>query len=204
MGCSIQQTTDNGYIVAGMTWSFGNGIYLIKTDINGNQQWQKIFGHGAGDQGFSVKQAIDGGYIVTGRMESSGAGKSDVFLIKTDSQGNLLWQKTFGGTDYDQGNSVQQTSDGGYIVAGGTSSFGAGAGDVYLIKTDSNGDLMWEKTFGGMDYDVGLCVDQTSDGGYIVAGVTYSFGTSNDIYLVKLASERTAVTAVSPSLWILY
>ncbi len=185
VGCSIQQTTDGGYIIAGYTDSFGAGgdVYLIKTDPNGNQEWQKTFG---GDVGYSVQQTSDGGYIIAGYTSSFGAGKIDAYLIKTDPNGNQEWQKTFGGSDLDFGNSVQQTSDGGFIIAGTTYSFGDLNGDVYLIKTDPNGNSHWQKTFGESDGDGGDSVQQTSDGGYIIAGRTRSFGAGEaEVYVIK-------------------
>ncbi len=188
-GYSVQQTSDGGYIIAGETYSFGYDVYLIKTDSNGNSQWQKTFGSSDYDWGNSVQQTSDGGYIITGGTYSFGAGYSDVYLIKTDSNGNSQWQKTFGGSNSDWGYSVQQTSDGGYIIAGATSSFGAGDFEVYLIKTDSSGISQWQRTFGGSDWDSGNSVQQTSDGGYIIAGGTYSFGAGNgDVYLIKTDS----------------
>ena len=106
-----------------------------------------------------------------------------------------VWEKTFGGTSEDYGNSVQETSDGGYIIAGHTYSFGAGGGDVYLVKTDSSGNLVWEKTFGGANWDVGYSVQVTGDGDYIIAGRTYSFGAGGlDVYLVKVDGARQRVT----------
>jgi len=145
----------------------------------------KTFGGSDYDRVYSVQQTSDGGYIVAGYTRSFGAGGYDVFLLKTDASGNLRWAKTFGGSDWEGASSVQQTSDGGYIVAGYTYSFGAG-GDAFLLKTDASGNLQWAKTFGGSDYEFAFSVQQTSDGGYIVAGGTYSFGAgSYDVFLLK-------------------
>jgi hypothetical protein len=186
---SVQQTSDGGYIVVGSTNSFGAGssdAFLIKTDANGNVQWVKAFGGTAEDGASSVQQTSDGGYILAGYTNSFGAGDYDVFLIKTDASGNVQWTKTYGGGNYDDASSVQQTSDGGYIVVGTTYSFGAGYSDVFLVKTNVSGNLQWAKTYGGTDYDWASSVQQISDGEYIVAGITASFGAGiDDILLVK-------------------
>jgi hypothetical protein len=186
---SVQQTLDGGYIIAGSTQSFSAGFedfYLIKTDSLGNEVWSQVFGGGGGDDGRYVRQTSDGGYVMTGRTMSYGAGYYDVWLIKTDESGNLIWSQTYGGGDADEAWSVQQTSDGGYIIAGSTVSYGAGSEDVYLIKTDESGNQIWSQTFGGSNVDNGYGVVQTSDGYYLVTGYTRSFGAGYaDLYLIK-------------------
>nr|MBC8277020.1 T9SS type A sorting domain-containing protein [FCB group bacterium] len=192
-GHGVQQTTDGGYILAGYTGSYGAGggdFYLIKTDGDGNETWSRTFGGTGPEYGYSVQQTTDGGYIIAGRTGSYGALGTDVYLIKTDNNGIEVWSQTFGGSGWDCGYSVQQTSDGGYIIAGQTSSYGAGNEDFYLIKTDADGDSIWTKTFGGSSDDVGKSVQQTTDGGYIIAGYTDSFGVSeSDVYLICLEGE---------------
>jgi hypothetical protein len=196
-GWSVQQTSDGGYIIAGAAASYGAGgldAWLVKTDSGGNKVWDKTFGGAREDWGFSVQQTSDGGYIITGQAASYGAGGSDAWLIKTDSGGNKVWDKTFGGAREDWGFSVQQTSDGGYIITGQAASYGAGGSDAWLIKTDSGGNKVWDKTFGGAGNDVGFSVRQTSDGGYIIAGYTYSYGVGNyDAWLVKTDSGGSKV-----------
>ena len=185
---SVQQTTDGGYIIAGFTSSFGagsNDYYLVKTDANGDTLWTRTYGGSGRDDGYSVQQTTDGGYIIVGWTQSFGAGMNDVYLVKTDADGNSLWTRTYGGSANDCGWFVQQTSDGGYIIAGETASSGAGSSDYYLVKTDANGDILWTRTYGGSSYDASWGIQQTTDGGYVVIGFTYSFGVGGDIYLVK-------------------
>lgn len=191
-GNSVMETSDGGYIIAGETGSYGAGgydVYLVKTDSNGNALWSKTFGGAGADDAHSVRQTSDGGYIIAGDTGSFGAGESDMYLVKTDPNGTELWSKTFGGIGSDYGHSVRQTSDGGYIVSGYTGSFGAGANDVYLVKTDQNGNELWSRAFGGTGTDDGNSVQETLDNGYIIAGVTKSFGEGYDVYLVKTDSN---------------
>ena len=186
-GYSVQQTTDGGYILLGGSYGTGDGdFWLIRTDAQGNKEWERTFGGSEDDQGYSVQQASDGGYILLGYTESYGAGSADFWLIKTDSQGNKQWAKTFGGSEDDWSISVQQTQDGGYILLGDTYSYGAGKADVWLIKTDSQGNKQWDRTFGGSSQDNSISVQQTTDGGYILHGYTYSYGAgSADFWLIK-------------------
>nr|MDO8097621.1 hypothetical protein [Candidatus Njordarchaeota archaeon] len=190
---SVRQTSDGGYIVSGRTLSFGAGLndfWLVKTDESGNHQWSKTYGGNDDDCAWSVQRVSDGGYIVAGYTRSFGAGMLDFWLVKVDGSGNHQWNKTYGGTGTETAWSVQQTSDGGYIVAGQTDSFGASMFDFWLVKTDGNGNLQWSKTYGGTLDDGASSVQQTSDGGYITAGATYSFGAGGyDSWLVKVDSS---------------
>src|SRR5271157_1463801 len=186
---SVRQCPDGGYIVAGYTYSFGNGgsdVYLVKADGSGNLQWSRTYGGSGDDLAYAVNLTRDGGYIITGYTYSFGNGGSDVYLVKTDGSGNLQWSKTYGGAANDSGCSVFQAVDGGYVIGGYTSSFGNGSNDFYLIKTDASGNLQWSRTYGGPGDDDGKDIIPTSDGGYAFLGYTDSYGNgSYAVYLVK-------------------
>ena len=196
-GNCIQPTSDGGYIITGATISNSVGnddLWLIKTDSTGTAQWMLTFGGKGYEEGHFVQTTSDGGYIVVGSTTSTGAGESDVWLIKLGPNGRTDWTRTFGGVEWDWGNAVHETPDGGYILVGTTLSFGAGGSDVWLIKTDADGREEWSRTYGGHSLDFGLSVQPTTDGGYIIAGQTYSFGSGNgDLWLIKTNSEGQAV-----------
>jgi hypothetical protein len=193
VGSSVQQTPDGGYMVAGVTQSFGAGsydFYLFKTNSLGDILWTRAYGGSSSDECYSFQQTKDDGYILAGYTESFGAGHRDVYLIKTDSVGDTLWSRTYGGSFDDQGFSVKETEDGGYIVVGQTDPFGDGYYDVYVIKTDSVGHNVWTRTYGGTSVDVGYSIQKTKDGGCIIAGETSSFGASDGhLYLIKINSN---------------
>jgi hypothetical protein len=191
IGKSIQQTTDGGYIITGYTNSFvGNGgydVYLLKIDENGNVQWSKTFGGNEYDSGNTVQQTTDGGYIIGGYTSSFGNGE-EVYLIKTDENGNELWSQTFGGSETEsyRGSSLQQTTDGGFIITGTLEvEYNSSYDDIYLIKTDENGNEEWTQTFGGEGNEISESIQQTTDGGYIITGETSSFGNGYELYLIK-------------------
>jgi len=193
MARSVIQTSDGGYLLAGETDSFGAGrrdFWLVKTDGDGNMEWNKTYGGGGHDHAFSAVQTTDGGYASTGRTNSFGAGNGDFWLVKVDSSGNHEWNKTYGGAGPEASRCVIETSDGGYALAGFTQSFGAGSDDFWLVKVDSSGNHEWNKTYGGANADAARSVVETSDGGFILTGETASFGAGgDDCWLVKVDSS---------------
>jgi hypothetical protein len=189
---SVVQTSDGGYALAGYTYSYGAGsldFWLVKTDSAGTLQWNKTYGGTSYDYASSVVHTSDGGYVLAGYTSSYGAGINDFWLVKTDSAGTLQWNKTYGGTSDEYANSVVQTGDGGYALAGSTYSYGAGSLDFWLVRTDLFGNALWNKTYGGANDDSAYSVVQTVDGGYAIAGSTYSFGVGVDFWLVKVKAE---------------
>jgi hypothetical protein len=190
-GRSVQQTTDGGYIVCGYRdpYADGNGhAWLIKTDVDGNKLWDRTFGSEVSTIATSVQQTMDGGYVICGKAGPYETGKTETLLIKTDATGNQLFEKVFAGEGLDMGNSVHQTGDGGYIICGMAGSYEMMTAGVSLIKTDSNGNKLWGRTFGGEGGGIGNSVQQTTDGGYIVCGTKTSYETNKikqGVWLIK-------------------
>ena len=217
---SIQQTTDGGYIVAGysssndgdVTGNNGNKDYwIVKLDATGNITWQKSLGGSGGDDASSIQQTTDGGYIVSGYSESidgdvtGNNGNVDYWIVKLDATGNITWQKSLGGSYDDVAYSIQQTTDGGYIVAGlsasddGDVTGNNGGVDSWIVKLDATGNITWQKSLGGSEWDRATSIQQTTDGGYIVAGFSESIDgdvTGNngnkDYWIVKLSNDGSS------------
>lgn len=194
-GAYIQPTFDGGYIITGQTPAFGAGgfdVYLVKIQANGNIGWTKTYGEIGSEYGTVVQQTSDGGYIITGSNDNTfGFGGSDFYLIKTDSTGNHIWSKAYGHSGFEEGKAVRQTTDGGYIIAGTSeNTLGPLGPDMCLIKTNSTGDTVWANVYGGSMIDECYDVIQTSDGGYIMVGKSFSFSTNSDydVYVVKVSS----------------
>ena len=180
---SVIQTNDGGYLMTGRVKASGPSnydIWLVKTSQNGDEQWNKTFGGAITDQNFwgqPVQQTSpDDGYIITGYTTSFGDGAGDVWLIKTDEYGNEQWNKTFGRPNWlasDIGYSVRQIQGGGYVIVGSTCSYSAGGEyDVWLIETDEYGAQVRSRTYGGPFNDEGFSIEQTTDNGFIITGIT--------------------------------
>lgn len=185
-------TTDGGFLFAGSVNSFGSGNtdgYLVKTDQNGDTIWTRTFGGTGYDQFTSTSETSDNGYIAVG-FKDNGFGSNDIFVVKTDASGNLIWAKNYGGTGPDEAIGVAATNDGGGLIAGWTGSFGAGLSDFYLLRINGSGDTVWTKTIGSPISQSPKSVSLTNDNGFIITGSVYDNQTfDTDIYLVKINSD---------------
>jgi regulation of enolase protein 1 (concanavalin A-like superfamily) len=182
----VQQTYDNGFIMAGdITHANGySNALLIKTDSAGNAEWVRAYGGDYDDGARSVCQTPDGGYIIAGDTYNYGAGLSDIYVIKIDTDGDTIWTRTYGGSSHEHARCIRRYPD-SFVIVGSTESFGSGYSDFYLIKTDSIGDTLWTRTFYGVQDDYGAAFQQTIDGGYIIAGWTGIRDRHRDICLIK-------------------
>ncbi len=191
---SVRQTKDNGYVVSGGRSPLDSGnsdTYLVKLDSGGGTTWSATFGDTGSQSGYSVEQTADGGYIVVGRTDYSiQSDGHDVYMVRTDANGNALWTRVLREANDQVGNTVHQTPDGGYALCGWTGIImNDSSSDAYLVRTDANGDTLWTRTFGGSAKDVSCSFQQTTDGGYVIAGYTSSFGAGGeDVWLIKTDS----------------
>lgn len=194
-GHCVREVRGGGFIAVGETKSkdaYDHDVYVVRTDGKGALMWEKVFGGARCDYAWSVRQTKDGGFIMAGGTESFGAGIYDVYLVKLDSTGNVVWEKTFGGSASDCGYSLLQLADGGFLVAGSAESFSAGNPDVYLLRTDADGEMIWQKTYGGSGSDYGWHLLEAAGGGYVIAGekeVVNEQGAGFAAYLLKVDDD---------------
>ena len=164
-------------------------FFALISFLNLNAQWARIFSGDQQEEMRNARMTSDGGCIAIGWTNSFGVAVTNMWVLKVDSMGDIEWQRTFGGNDWDEGLDIQETTDGGYIAVGQTQSFGAGKHDFWVLKLNSSGHIEWQHTYGGPEWDTAKSVHQTSDDGYIVAGNTRSFGAGlDDIWILKLDS----------------
>jgi hypothetical protein len=193
-GRSLVQNEDKGYTVAACT---DYDIWLIRTDENGTVLWKWLYGGYSYEDVGQVIRTADGGYAFAAYTYSMGAGNGDFWLVKTDFGGEEEWNRTYGGYHIDYARSLVQTDDGGYALAGETNSFGSGLADLWFIKTDANGTLLWSSMWGGASGDGAWSIVQTSDGEFVMAGHTSSFGGGKeDFLIVKTNSWWTGLSLV--------
>ncbi len=194
IGQDIIQTSDKGYLITGSWESSSNGgsdLALLKLDSEGLYEWKKIFGGVNNEYGHSLVGTSDKGFAICGHKESVGAGNSDVYLVKVDSAGTFLWEKSYGGSGNDVGHEIISTKDLGFLIVGESDSFDGGISKAYIIKTDSLGNLIWQKTFPNGKREAAYSVVEVFDGGYVVCGwaiYNLNFGGS-DLFLYKLDSQ---------------
>lgn len=191
---SVQTTIDSGFIVAGETYSFGNGsndAWLIKTDKDGNQTWSKTIGGNGEDAANEIKQTADSGYIFTGYSSSFGSFEPSIWLVKTDQTGDTIWTRTYGGDSLDIGYSVIENAlDTTYTIGGSVQSMGAGGHDLYLFKTDATGNMIWDDIIGGPDNEQWLSVCTINETEYLVCGYSFTIiGAGNeDVFYYRITS----------------
>lgn len=176
-----------GVLVSGSTSSFGAGqfdAWLVRLYDDGQILWQKRCGGEGVEWVYDALETSDGGFVVVGETSSSGEGKNDLWILRLNNSGEIIWQRAYGGPSYDWARSVIETEDGVLLVAGTTFSFGSGQADVWVIKLSSTGTILWQKCYGGANLDWPARVVAVSQERFLVAGGTYSFGNGNDDLLL--------------------
>lgn len=188
-GFDFIELEDGGFLIAGYTYSEGSGdadILIINTNEKGIIRWTKSYGGMGSEYAYSCTQTKDGDFLITGYTTSFGAGGKDMFLLKIDNNGNEVWMKEFGGEDWDVGKSVCVTRDNHYLVCGFTRSFTEGEEDIYVIKTDSDGNEIWSKSYGGERLEMGNSIFEAEDGSYFIGATSGTYqGGNSDIYVIK-------------------
>lgn len=194
-GRSVVQTYDGGFAIVGATSSWGGGttdVYLIKTNEDGDFLWSQTYGGNNVDWGYDILELPDSSLFITGYTNSEGEGGYDGYFIRTDSMGALMWDTTYGGTDWDFTYAAHLAPDTTIMVVGETYSSGAGNGDAWLIRLTRDGEVLWDSTYGGAAHDEFRDIDTVHSGGYVLTGGTNSFGAGDeDLYLVHVNENGT-------------
>jgi hypothetical protein len=178
------ETNDGSFIAVGGCNGF---IYNMKTNMLGSTIWYNLYSIG---DGLSIQYTLDSNFVMTGHIGDYWNGEASVVLLKFSDAGNSQWIKEYGGSANDGANDVVATSDSGYVLVGYTESYGAGNADIWILKANTYGDTVWTVVYGGADRDIGNCVQETQDGGYILVATTASFGSGgHDIQLIKFAPD---------------
>ncbi len=187
---SVQQTGDGGCVLAGYAEPRSTGnrdAWLVKLSATGSVLWQRTYGGPGSESTTAIIETKDKGFLLAGSKAANESVEPDLWLLKLDEAGNVVWQRAYGGSKTDRGHSIETTSDGSYVVAGWSRSFGAGGMDAWCLQLDASGRRVWQKTFGGAGDDVAYEVSQTGDGGFVLAGKTESSGSGAfDGWLLKL------------------
>ena len=190
---SLNQTVDGGYLIAGWTLSFGAGtedMWLVRTDQNGDSLWSRTFGGESNDRCFYATYGIDGNIYSIGDTRSYGQGDKDIWLVAADDNGDSLWSQTFNGGYDDDCRWIQQLADSGFVLVGSKNMDNADNWDVWIIRTDSQSEVLWERTYGGPLSEGGEHAAILPDGGIVVVGYTYSFGVGDrDFWLLRVNAE---------------
>jgi hypothetical protein len=198
---SLVATSDGGYALAGCGGFITTSFWLVKTDEYGTMEWSNEYGEYGTSTAHSVVATSDGGYALAGDTDPFGPEGFDVLLVKTDSNGNMEWNRTYGGTGWDTAHSLVVTSDGGFALAGTINAYTTDNSDFWLVKTDRYGNMEWNRTYGETGMENAYSLVEASDGGYVIAGETSSFGAGDsDFWLVK--TDEYGVIPEFPS-WII-
>lgn len=196
----IIQAYDSSYVVVGSSslTGYSSDVYILKIDSLGNYLWSKYYGGNNVEVGNKILQTPDSGYIITGYTNSIGAGGYDVYLLKIDKDGEFEWEQTYGGSDWDMGHSINIMPDSGYVIVGQTYSFGAGNSDGYIIRTDKNGNLIWQSTSGTAGEDIFYDLYTTTFLNFMIVGSTDGMGVGGkDVYVARYSQTGAEIWTTS-------
>lgn len=205
VGQSIFEASGGGFAVAGHTLfpedKPGLWVWLFRIDENGNHLWNHTYAGSGWDHAYSLTECSNGDFAISGTFDFQGKDGSDMYILRTDADGALLWNKTYGGSNYDEGYSIVECNDEGLAVVGYTKSIWSGF-DLWLVRIDVDGNLVWDQSLGGGGYDIGYSIVKSDAGGFAIVGVTDSFGVGDsDIWLLRISTDTPAISLPTPVPW---